>query len=400
MKNRSLLSGNTFKAKLYSDGRKHARMMPDYPMLTACPECEQILWLKDLKEIPMKKQQAFREARHVEHPDVEKLQYALEKLLESPFKSDEWRDRNIFIRKRIWWEYNTAGFQNVAEMERYLENCEELHQLLDFDDEADRCLGVELQRNLCFLPQARRLAHTIPDNMRAFRERQIEECDAGNPLTVQLNQEKKEIKVASPYDIMINRVNELLICLNEHEGVPENPEIVYDGGPHALLYRHKNQIVILDFVHQDARKPLEEVDQLLVVEFRRDVESRDVTDTSNIVREYWVPVNVFGALPDERGLRVQLPVDETEFDLPDILPKDEAEAQLKIAAYIERAEKCDAAAQFALSNLYYDDAYKDHEARARWMYYAAILGFKPAVALWTEIFEEEEKNNNDAGDDQ
>jgi len=40
LKNRSILSGNTFGATFYSDGRRNALMLPDIPNLTKCPKCQ------------------------------------------------------------------------------------------------------------------------------------------------------------------------------------------------------------------------------------------------------------------------------------------------------------------------------------------------------------------------
>ena len=39
----SLISGNTYGAKLYSDGKRVAPMMPEFPDLTKCKKCNAIL---------------------------------------------------------------------------------------------------------------------------------------------------------------------------------------------------------------------------------------------------------------------------------------------------------------------------------------------------------------------
>jgi DNA-directed RNA polymerase subunit RPC12/RpoP len=48
LKRGSLMSGNTFGAQLYSDGKRIAPMSPDFPNLTKCKKCDSIFWLSDL----------------------------------------------------------------------------------------------------------------------------------------------------------------------------------------------------------------------------------------------------------------------------------------------------------------------------------------------------------------
>jgi hypothetical protein len=46
----SLSSGNTFGAKIYSDGKRIAPMLPEFPDLTKCRKCNSIFWLSKLKK--------------------------------------------------------------------------------------------------------------------------------------------------------------------------------------------------------------------------------------------------------------------------------------------------------------------------------------------------------------
>ena len=47
----SISSGNTFGAVLYSDGKTDAPMLPRFPDLTKCRQCQTIFWLSKTKEI-------------------------------------------------------------------------------------------------------------------------------------------------------------------------------------------------------------------------------------------------------------------------------------------------------------------------------------------------------------
>lgn len=82
------------------------------------------------------------------------------------------------------------------------------------------------------------------------------------------------------YDILQNAAGEILIIIKYHQGGPENPRFVYDGGASALLYRSRESAIMLDNINEKARNPLKSVDELLIVEIEDD----------DVAREYKVPV--------------------------------------------------------------------------------------------------------------
>lgn len=84
------------------------------------------------------------------------------------------------------------------------------------------------------------------------------------------------------YDILQNAAGEILIIIKYREGGPENPRLVYDGGPHALLYRSRESAVMLDSINVKARQPLKSVDEVIMVEIEDD----------DVAREYKVPVRI------------------------------------------------------------------------------------------------------------
>lgn len=84
------------------------------------------------------------------------------------------------------------------------------------------------------------------------------------------------------YDILQNAEGEILIIIKYREGGPENPRLVYDGGPHALLYRSRESSVLLDAINMAARQPLKSADEVTMVEIEED----------EVAREYKVPVRV------------------------------------------------------------------------------------------------------------
>lgn len=84
------------------------------------------------------------------------------------------------------------------------------------------------------------------------------------------------------YDILENGAGEVLIIIKYREGGPENPRLVYDGGPVALLYRSRESAILLDAINENARAPLKSVDEVLMVEI----------DGDEVAREYSVPVRL------------------------------------------------------------------------------------------------------------
>lgn len=84
------------------------------------------------------------------------------------------------------------------------------------------------------------------------------------------------------YDILQNAAGEILIIIKYHEGGPENPRLVYDGGRTALLYRSRESAVLLEEINEKARSPLKSVDEVLMVEVEDD----------DVAREYKVPVRI------------------------------------------------------------------------------------------------------------
>lgn len=84
------------------------------------------------------------------------------------------------------------------------------------------------------------------------------------------------------YDILQNAAGDILIIIKYHEGGPENPRLVYDGGKTALLYRSRESAVLLEEINEKARTPLKSVDEVLMVEVEHD----------DVAREYKVPVRI------------------------------------------------------------------------------------------------------------
>ncbi len=89
------------------------------------------------------------------------------------------------------------------------------------------------------------------------------------------------------YNILQNDEGKILIAIKARETEPSKPSIIYDGKEHALLYRDNKHIIILDFIHPDARPLISNVEEVLVAEF----------SDEECVHSYDVPVRMVKMIP-------------------------------------------------------------------------------------------------------
>ncbi len=92
---------------------------------------------------------------------------------------------------------------------------------------------------------------------------------------------------------MVNKKNEKCIFLTPKKLSnlkPINPEIVYDGKDHALLYRNTQETIILDYIPKSQQKDLVKLSEILVVEY--DVKNKV------IVNEYMAKITSTKTIPD------------------------------------------------------------------------------------------------------
>ena len=47
----TMMSGNTFGARFWTDGKMMAPMLPDRPWLAKCPKCTALFWIDEAKEL-------------------------------------------------------------------------------------------------------------------------------------------------------------------------------------------------------------------------------------------------------------------------------------------------------------------------------------------------------------
>lgn len=248
----TLLSGNTFGAKVYSDGKMFAPMLPEYPNITKCGGCGTILMLSRLEPfseetlsypqeeiakislwekwkslISGTRREAKPSPRYYEceHLSMDDLYRAI----------DVFPEIELYIRLMIWRGYNdrvtgrTFVYSpsedlrvnyNLLDSKEYKSNCLALLNLLNKDNREQRMLLAELYRNLGNFKECMAL---IP---KSDRNSYMEiECKRGNRYTVRIDNYHEMLKVRAKQEAERKeqeRINEEMkdprwkVCPNGH----------------------------------------------------------------------------------------------------------------------------------------------------------------------------------------
>lgn len=195
LKRGSNVSGNTFGATLYSDGKMIAPMLPEFPDLTKCEKCDTILWLSDMEKIGTceewdnkKCKPEWKNASKVEFLGVNDLVRFLE--LDS-VKNDKEKER--IVRQEIWWAFNDrirAGneiFIQETDEDLWRQNCLRLIEL--FDDMTDInqvIMTAELYRNLGKFDECIKLMDSVDKDYDWIIQKFKSECANKNKLLIEL----------------------------------------------------------------------------------------------------------------------------------------------------------------------------------------------------------------------
>ena len=192
LSNGSLSSGNTIGAQVFSDGKRIAPMLPEYPDLTKCKSCNTIFWLSKLKEIGTQEwgdneNSKWQEANTAEFLELDDYFEALNNHLA------ETNDDELFIRERIWWSYNDRLrrgeniFMDEKDEMRWKENVKNLLKLLDESKTNRRIMIAEINRNLGDFKKCIMLIESIDnEELNWLKEKFVNECKRKNRWVVAL----------------------------------------------------------------------------------------------------------------------------------------------------------------------------------------------------------------------
>jgi endogenous inhibitor of DNA gyrase (YacG/DUF329 family) len=139
------LSGNTIGAKVYTDGKREAKMLPDHPALVKCPVCSgQLFWVDEAKEVDVGFDAAKGKPQVMAPSEKEMLNFLAGQGLP--------KDKEIYLRMRCWWNANDA-WRHVpnpkpAFSPEQVKNLEALSAFFDESLPGHRILKAEIAREL------------------------------------------------------------------------------------------------------------------------------------------------------------------------------------------------------------------------------------------------------------
>lgn len=180
------MSGNTFNAKLFSDGKMVAPMLPDFPDLTKCKRCNTLLWLSKLKEIETydwidEESSIWKKADEAEFLSIKDYYKALNEGLA------ENQQEELFIRRCIWWAYNDRirkrkkQFDDENDKLKWEDNCKKLILLLDQSDSEQKIMIADIKRNLGDFEGCFAIIESITDvEYTWLKEKFFKECEKRN----------------------------------------------------------------------------------------------------------------------------------------------------------------------------------------------------------------------------
>jgi hypothetical protein len=138
------ISGNTIGAVLFTDGKKHAPMFPDHPLLASCPVCRGLFWVEEAVEADYGFEAAEGKKKIQAPSENDLLDYLAGQVL--PIKQEK------YLRFRAWWAANDTWRSLLnpkpAFSKEQVKNLKALSALLDESDQDQRIFKAEIAREM------------------------------------------------------------------------------------------------------------------------------------------------------------------------------------------------------------------------------------------------------------
>jgi hypothetical protein len=181
----TLLSGNTFGAIFWTDGKMLAPMLPEFPAITRCARCTRVYWIEDAQVIGEERDgetvpEEWKHAQVVRTLTLDEFREAIQMGLGTN------TERECYLRLHYWWARNdplreettTRIPHNYSDWER--ENFARLQELLDIHNPSERLMIAEMHREMGNFDAALQLVQDIPDSHRAWAETLAAQARQGN----------------------------------------------------------------------------------------------------------------------------------------------------------------------------------------------------------------------------
>lgn len=189
----SFVSGSTFGAKIFSDGKQIAPLLPELPNLIKCKKCNAFFWLSKLKKtgtynVGDNVNSKWENAQKIDFLEIDDYFIAIHKGIA------ENKDEESYIRQQIWWAYNDRirASQEIFSEEndelRWIENLKKLKELIDDSDIYQKILIAEIDRNLGDFESCISIIQSIDnDEVSWLKEKLLNECKQKNKWVIELD---------------------------------------------------------------------------------------------------------------------------------------------------------------------------------------------------------------------
>ena len=192
----TLTSGNTFGARIWTDGKKIAPMLPHPPAVAKCRHCNECYWLADARKVGTvgswgnesnRSDPAWDVAPMVEQPSETDFYAALNKGL----ATNDQQERRLRIL--AWWRRNDVYRDEVQDGNQSpltddgRRNLRELLRLLDGAEDNDRIMKAEILRELGEFEAANKILNQVTSEKYVTVVRQLRQlCDNRSTCVSQL----------------------------------------------------------------------------------------------------------------------------------------------------------------------------------------------------------------------
>ena len=214
----TLASGNTIDARVWTDGKMIAPMLPLLPTVVKCRHCAELYWRVDAEKIGIVDRlqdagehvnPAWVDAPKVEEPTEAEYYQALAKGLAKDAKQER-------ILRILAWRRSNDGFRDTAlkqvqvisnDPEAWRRNLEALACLLTEEDVKDCLIKTEVLRELGKFESAKQVLSRATSTDGAAVVRQLRSlCDAGDFTVRELHSLPPRITLAQAFAGVLSKI--------------------------------------------------------------------------------------------------------------------------------------------------------------------------------------------------
>ena len=150
----TMMSGNTAGARIWTDGKMDAPMLPDRPWLVKCPQCDTLFWIDEARKVgEQNRNLEDRSWPGAIDPDLPSEADFLNVLSDSGLSED----KELYLRRRAWWAANDLIRADESAIDSLISiqlepvrkaNLEALANRLDENKPEERIIKAEIYREL------------------------------------------------------------------------------------------------------------------------------------------------------------------------------------------------------------------------------------------------------------